>query len=393
MNIHELNRQKAERKAAAEKLINAAMQSGHDLAGTELAEYEGHVARVREIESLVQRHNDLSGIEVAAAEPTAVINAEGVAVDDRRATAEYKKAFWATMRNGRENVSREILATLSVSADGNIVPVEYDRSLVEKLQNENVMRQLATIITTQNDRKIAVENAVASADWAAESAVAHNDDSSDEPTFSQVTLSAYKLSRIQKISEELLMDALFDLPSYLAKKFAQSFGIAEESAFVNGNGSGKPTGVVGSSTASVLAASATDITADEVITLFHGLKRAYRANASFLMNDSTALLLRLKKETTGQYIWQPGLVAGRPDTLLGKPVYISDAMPTAAINAKTVLFGDFSYYTIAERAPRTLVRLNELYAANGQVGFRSVERLDGKLTLAESVVRITQAAA
>jgi HK97 family phage major capsid protein len=392
MNIHELNRQKAERKAAAEKLINAAMQSGHDLAGTELTEYEGHVTRVREIESLVQRHNDLSGMEVVAAAPTAVINAEGVQVNDPRATAEYKKAFWATMRNGRENVSREILATLSVSADGNIVPVEYDRTLVEKLQNENVMRQLATIITTQNDRKIAVENAVASADWAAESAVAHNDDSSDEPTFSQVTLSAYKLTRIQKISEELLMDALFDLPGYLAKKFAQSFGIAEEAAFVNGNGTGKPTGVVGSSTAGITAASATDVAADEVVELFHTLKRAYRTNASFLMNDSTALLLRLKKETTGQYIWQPGLQAGQPDRLLSKPVFISDAMPTAAINAKTILFGDFSYYTIAERAPRTLVRLNELYAANGQVGFRSVERLDGKLTLAESIVRLTQAA-
>jgi HK97 family phage major capsid protein len=150
--------------------------------------------------------------------------------------------------------------------------------------------------------------------------------------------------------------------------------------------------VVGSSTAGVTAASATDISADEVIELYHSLKRAYRTNASFLMNDSTALIIRLKKETTGQYIWQPGLVAGRPDTLLGKPVYISDAMPTAAISAKSLLFGDFSYYTIADRSPRTFVRLNELYAANGQVGFRGVQRTDGKLTLAEAVVRLTQAA-
>jgi HK97 family phage major capsid protein len=390
MNIHELNRQKAERKAAAEKLINAAMQSGHDLQGAELTEYDGHIARVREIESLVQRHNDLSGMEVVAAEPTAVINAEGVQVDDRRATAEYKKSFWAAMRQG-PNVSREILATLSVSADGNIVPVEYDKVLVQKLVNQNVMRQLSTVIQTSNDRKIAIENAVGSADWAAESAVAHNDDSSDDPTFSQITISAYKLSRIQKISEELLQDSLFDLPSYLANKFGQSFGIAEEAAFVNGNGTGKPTGVVGSSTAGVTAASATDIDPDELFTLFHSLKRAYRSNASFLMNDSTALLIRKKKDTTGRYVWEPGLQPGMPDMLLGKPVYISDAMPTVATTAKSVLFGDFSYYTIAERSLRTLVRLNELYAANGQVGFRSVERLDGKLTLAEAVVRLTQA--
>jgi HK97 family phage major capsid protein len=109
------------------------------------------------------------------------------------------------------------------------------------------------------------------------------------------------------------------------------------------------------------------------------------------MNDSTALLIRKKKDTTGRYVWEPGLQPGMPDMLLGKPVYISDAMPTVATTAKSVLFGDFSYYTIAERSLRTLVRLNELYAANGQVGFRSVERLDGKLTLAEAVVRLTQA--
>jgi HK97 family phage major capsid protein len=390
MNIHELNRQKAERKAAAEKLINNAMATGHDLAGAELVEYDGHIARVREIESLVQRHNDLAGITAVEVEPTAVINAEGVAVDDRRATPEYRKAFWAAMRQGPA-VTREVLATLSVSADGNIVPVEYDRVLVQKLVNQNVMRQLATVIQTSNDRKIAIENAVGSADWAAESAVAHNDDSSDDPTFSQITISAYKLSRIQKISEELLQDSLFDLPGYLAGKFGQAFGIAEEAAFVNGNGSGKPTGVVGSASAGVTAASATDIDPDELFNLYHSLKRAYRVNASFLMNDSTALLIRKKKDSTGRYVWQPGLQPGMPDTLLSKPVYISDAMPTVATTAKSLLFGDFSYYTIAERSQRTLVRLNELYAANGQVGFRSVERLDGKLTLAEAVVRLTQA--
>jgi HK97 family phage major capsid protein len=392
MNIHEINRQKAERKAAAQKLINAAMESGHDLQGVELDEYNGHVTAIRDFESLVQRHNDLATMEVERVAPQAAINAEGVAVTDIRATAEYKKAFWATMRNGRENVSREILATLSVSADGNIVPVEYDKVLVQKLVNQNVMRQIATVLQTSNDRKIAIENAVGSADWAAESAVAHNDDSSDDPTFSQVTISAYKLSRIQKISEELLQDSLFDLPSYLALKFGQSFGIAEETAFVTGNGTGKPTGVVGSASAGITGASASVIASDELFELYHSLKRAYRANASFLMNDATALAIRLLKDSQGRYVWQPGLQPGMPDMLLGKPVYISDAMPTIAASAKSVLFGDFSYYTIAERSQRTLVRLNELYAANGQVGFRSVERLDGKLTLAEAVKVYVQAA-
>jgi HK97 family phage major capsid protein len=287
-------------------------------------------------------------------------------------------------------VSREVLAALNIttpSAGGYAVPTEFDRSIVEKLVNVNVMRQLADIITTAGDRKIMVENAIGSADWTAEAATATNDSGSDDDSFSQVSLSAYKLTRIVKVSEELLEDAFFDVQGYLARKFANAFGIAEEAAFVNGAGSTKPTGVVRGASAGTTFHLHNDIATDEIFDLFHSLKRAYRANGSWLINDSTALMLRKKKTSQGEYIWQNDLAGGRPDTLVGKPVFVSDSMPTAD-NAgnKAVLFGDFKYYTIADRTPRSFTRLNELYAANGQVGFRGVERTEGKLTLAEAIV-------
>ncbi len=140
-------------------------------------------------------------------------------------------------------------------------------------------------------------------------------------------------------------------------------------------------------------ASGTAIAADELIDLFHALKPPYRARATWLMHDSTVAAVRKLKDANNQYIWQPGLQAGQPDMLLGRPVRVSRYMPEIALDAKTVAFGDFSYYWIADRQSIGIQRLVELYAANGQVGFRMFTRVDGRLALAEAVQVLQQAAA
>jgi HK97 family phage major capsid protein len=394
LNIANLKAKKAELKAAAESLLNAAIASGNDLKGAELTTYDGKVAEIREIEALINRHAELATFSTEdggnGSRPNVLPSAEEHISSDVRASAEYNKGFGAYIRSG----ARQLLATMNITtpADGGYaVPQEWDKNLIEKLVNVNVMRQICDVITTQSDRNFTVENSIGSADWAAESAVSHNDDSSDDDTFSQVVIGSHKLTRIVKVTEELLLDAFFDVQGYLNRKFSNAFGIAEESAFVGGNGSGKPTGVLSGATLGLTAAGAAAITADELLGLYHSLKRAYRANGTFLMNDSTALLIRKLKDTTGQYIWQAGLQAGQPDVLLGKPVAITDFMPNAATGLKSVLFGDFKYYQICDRSSRTFTRLNELYAANGQVGFRGVERTDGKTTLGEAIKYLVQA--
>ena len=133
------------------------------------------------------------------------------------------------------------------------------------------------------------------------------------------------------------------------------------------------------------AASATAITMDEVMDLFYSLRAPYRRNSVFIMNDSTVKALRKLKNGNGDYLWQPSVRAGQPDTLLNRPVYTSTFMPEAASDAKPIMFGDLSYYWIADRTTRTFKRLDELYAATGQVGFLGSERVDGKLVLPEAV--------
>ena len=308
-----------------------------------------------------------------------------------RASDEYKGSFWNAMRVKAPMPS--VLNALQEGTDsegGYLVPDEFEKTLVEALEEENVFRTLAHVIkTSSGDRKIPVVASKGTASWVdEEGAYTESDDA-----FSQVSIGAYKLGTMIKVSEELLADSVFDLEAYISKEFARRIGAREEESFFNGDGKGKPLGILaaaGGAEVGVTAASATAITADEVIDLFYSLKAPYRKNAVWVLNDATVKQIRKLKDTTGQYLWQPSLVAGTPDTLLGRPVKTSAFMPTAAAGAKTIAFGDFKYYWIADRQGRTFKKLSELYAANGQVGFMGTQRVDGKLILPEAIKVLQQ---
>ena len=302
-----------------------------------------------------------------------------------RASDEYKAAFWRTMR--AKSVPHEVLNALQVGVEsegGYLAPDEYERTLIEALEEQNIFRQFAHVIhTSSGDRKIPVVASKGTASWIDEEAAYPESDDS----FGQVSIGAYKLATMIKVSEELLNDSVFDLPSYIAREFARRIGAAEEEAFFTGNGTGRPLGILadtGGAETGVTAASATAITMDEIMDLYYSLRAPYRRNAVFIMNDSTIKAIRKLKNGNGDYLWQPSLTAGQPDMLLNRPVYTSSYMPAIAATNKVILFGDLGYYWVADREGRSFKRLNELYAANGQVGFQSSERVDGKLVLAEA---------
>lgn len=311
-----------------------------------------------------------------------------------RATDEYRQNFWDMMRS--KTPMPQVVNALQIGTDsegGYLVPDEYERTLVEALEEENVFRQLAKVIrTSSGDRKIPVVATKGTASWIdEEGAYLESDDS-----FGQVSIGAYKVGTMIKVSEELLNDSVFDLEAYISREFARRIGAKEEEAFFTGDGSGKPLGVLaaaGGAETGVTAASATAITADELIDLFYSLKAPYRRNAVWVLNDSTIKAIRKLKDNQGQYLWQPSLTTGAPDLLLGKPVRTSAYMPAIAADAKTVAFGDFSYYWIADRQGRSFKRLNELYAATGQVGFLASQRVDGKLVLPEAIKVLAQKSA
>lgn len=313
-----------------------------------------------------------------------------------RATDEYRRAFWNAMRTrAGEGLDPTVKNALKIGTDsegGYLVPDEFERTLVEALKEENIFRRLAKVITTASgDRKIPVVASKGTASWIdEEGAIPESDDS-----FGQVSIGAYKLGTMIKVSEELLNDSVFELEPYISREFARRIGNKEEEAFFIGDGSGKPTGILaatGGAQLGVTTASATAITLDEVLDLFYSLKAPYRNKSVFIMNDSTVKAIRKLKDGQGQYLWQPSIQAGTPDTILNRPLFTSSYVPAIAAGAKTIAFGDFSYYWVADRQGRVFKRLNELFAVTGQVGFVATQRVDGKLILPEAIKVLQQKA-
>ncbi len=300
-----------------------------------------------------------------------------------RASNVYKEDMLNALRSRFRNVSN--ILQEGVDADGGyLVPEEYDKRLIDGLTEENIFRKLATTITTHGERKINIAGAKPAAAWTDEGGALTFEDAK----FDQILLDAHKLTVAVKVTEELLYDNAFGLENYIMNQFTKALSNAEEDAFLNGDGSKKPLGIfasTGGGDVGVTTASATAITADELINLVYSLKRPYRKNAAFIISDQSLSAIRKLKDGNGAFMWQPALVAGEPDRLLGYPVYTSPYVPTIAAGASVIAFGDFKYYNIGDRGTRSFSELKELYAGNGMVGFVAKERVDGKLVLSEAV--------
>ena len=389
--ILELREKRAKAWDAAKAFLDSKRGGDGLLSAEDAAVYDRMEADVVALGREVERLERQSAIDAELSAPTSApitnVPQTGMETKTGRASDEYRRDFLNALR-GR--LVTNVLST-GVDADGGyLVPTEFERAIVKGLAEANVVRSLAKVISTNVERKVPVAATGSTATWVAENGTIPVSD----VTFGQKTLDAYKLTNQIKVSVELLADSMFDLESYIAEEFARALGVAEEQAFIAGTGSGQPTGIFHAANGAQVGATAagnTAISFDDVVNLIYALKGPYRRNAAFLTHDSTVSAMRKLKDTNGQFLWQPSLQAGQPDKLFGYPLHTSPYVPTIKASALTVAFGDFSNYWIADRQGRTLQRLNELYAGNGQIGFLITERLDGKVILAEGIQLLKQA--
>ena len=397
--IMELMDKRAKAWEAAKAFLNSHSQNGGMVSAEDAATYDKMEKEVTDLTKDIERLQRQEQIDKMMSAPTSTPLTGKPGVKDEpedkpgRASAAYKKAFWDNIRHPGNPAIRDVLEEGTDANGGYLVPIEFEHTLVQALNENNIMRTIGCkVITTQNERKIPVANGHTQAAWTAENGAY----TESNPTFTQTSIDAFKLTDLIKVSDELLSDSFFDIEGYISEEFGRAFGEAEEDAFINGavqtgqTAIDRPTGLfipsaAGGAPSGVNAASATAITADELISLVYSLKAPYRSKAKFLMNDATVAAIRKLKDLNGVYVWQPALTAGEPDRLLGYPLYTSPKVPTMAAGARAIAFGDFSCYWIADRAGRTIKRLNELYATNGQVGFTCTERVDGKLILSEGI--------
>lgn len=394
--ITELREKRAKLWESAKAFLDSRRNENGTVSAEDTATYERMEEDVVKLGNEIDRLEKQAVLDLELLKPTStpISNVPNNKMEEPkkgRSSDDYRKAFWNAMR--MKNPSTQIYNSLSIGEDsegGYLAPDEFENTLITTLEEENVFRKLAKIIkTSSGDRKIPVVVTKGTAAWLDEGEEFEESDS----VFGQTSIGAYKLGTMIKVSDELLNDSVFNIESYIATEFARRIGAKEEEAFLIGDGEGKPTGIfnaTGGAELGITAGSATAITADEIIDLVYSLKAPYRKNASFIMNDATIKAIRKLKDGQGQYLWQPSLTAGTPDTLLNRPVYTSAYAPILEAGAKTIAFGDFGYYWIADRQGRSFKRLNELFATSGQVGFLGSQRVDGKLILPEAIKVLKQ---
>jgi HK97 family phage major capsid protein len=394
--INELRAQRAKTWEQTKAFLDSHRNEKGILSAEDTQTYERMEQEVVDLGHEIDRQERLEAMERELAAPvnTPITGKpENTKVDEKtgRASDAYRNAFWNVVRSAHS--TQEIRNALQEGTDsegGYLVPDEFERTLVQALDEENVIRSHAHVFTTSSgSHKIPVVKTKGTASWIDEGgAYGESDD-----VFGQEQIDAHKIGTIIKVSEELLNDSVFNLEAYFSGEFVRRFGNTEEEAFLVGDGSKKPTGLLnatGGADVGITAASATAITADEVIDLFYSLNSPYRNSAIWVMHDSTVRAIRKLKDSNGQYLWQPAIREGSFDTLLGKRIYTSPFMPTIASGNKSILFGDLSYYWIGDRQGITFKRLNERYADLGQVGFLAYKRLDAKLILPEAVKVLAQ---
>ena len=383
MRVQELIEKRAKVWETAKNFVDTHEDKNGNLSAEDKETYSRMEAEIEELTNSIERQQRAERREQELSKP---VNSPitGKPYKDEpqgevktgRASDEYKKAMLTALRSNFRQVSNVLQE--GVDADGGyLVPEEYDHRLIDVLTEENIMRGIATKITTSGEHKINIAATKPAAAWIEEGEAL----SFGDATFEQKILDAHKLHVAIKITEELLYDNAFGLENYIITEFGKALANAEEDAFLNGDGVGKPTGIFdktkgGESIGTLTAA----LKSDDILDLIYKLKRPYRKNASFIMNDVTLAQIRKLKDNNGQYLWQPSYQANEPDKILGYNIRTSAFAPTDAI-----AFGDYKYYNIGDRGSRSFKQLNELFAGNGMIGYVAKERVDGLLILPEAV--------
>ncbi len=305
----------------------------------------------------------------------------------------YTDAFMAHIRKG------DVQASLNKGADaegGYLAPREWDRTITDKLVILSEMRSLATVQTISgNGFKKLFNLRGTTSGWVGEAAARPE---TVAPTFGSMDFQTGELYANPAATQAMLDDAEVDLEAWLAGEVETEFAYQEGLAFVSGTGAnGRPNGILTYITGAANAAAnplgaittvnsgaAATVTADGIINLNHALPTAFTQGARFAMNKGTLAAVRLLKDTTNNYLWQPSYQAGQPSTLLGYAVSEIAAMPALAASSKSILFGDFARtYLIIDRVGTRILR--DPFTNKPFVMFYTTKRVGGGVVNPEAM--------
>lgn len=315
--------------------------------------------------------------------------------------AEYRSAFGSFMRKDQRALSDAEYKALSVGSDpdgGYLCPDEMDSMIDRVVVSQGSLRQLATVrpIGVGSYKKLATTSGASAGGWGSEATAPSE---SGTPSLKEIEFIPGLLWAEPRATVQLLEDSAQNVESWLADEVGLTFGEQESQAFISGSGVNRPQGIlsyttvanssyawgsVGYTPSGGASGFASSNPSDALLDLIHGLKRQYRGGANWLMNDLTLATIRKFKDSTGLYIWQPGLQSGQVGVLLGYAVNTDDFMPDIAANAFPIAFADFRRaYVIVDRRGTVVVRDN--LTAKPYVKFWTTRRVGGGIQNFEAI--------
>ncbi|MGJ8680510.1 phage major capsid protein [Paraglaciecola sp.] len=350
------------------------------------------------VDSLNEKLSELDGIKTDLETLQKQQNRPGITGADQK---EYKEGFLQFLRKGdTEQIETKDVNVGSDSDGGFAVPEELDRNILELERDASPMRQLCHTMTVSADYKKLVNIGGASSGWVGETDPRPK---TNGPSLAQLTPFMGEIYANPAATQTSLDDIFFNAEQWISGEVATEFAEKEGAAFLSGDGTNKPKGILAYTLSTdvdasrtfgqlqnKVAASATAVTGDEIIDLIHSLKRGYRQGAGFMMNNLTVAALRKLKDSDGNYLWKPGLEAGASSVLLGYGITENEDLPDLAANANGILFGNFKRgYTIVDRMGTRILR--DPYTNKPFVHFYTTRRTGGMLTDSNAIKVLTQA--
>lgn len=375
------------------ELLDSAERQSRDMSGEENESYEKRESELDQLTREIENREKAGKLEDRLAEPQPEPVLNGEARKQARPTVTYESAFKAYVRGGNRNLDNaqirilndnvpEELRALSTTgtAGGYMIPQAFLNDMVRVMKAFGAVRRVARVITTESGASMPFPVTDDTANVGA--ILGENTQASEQDVaWTQKILGAFMYSsKVVRVSFQLMQDSAFDVEGELRDMLGERIARIQNQHFTTGAGTTEPTGLVTGGTSGVTAASATVPTSDELISLAHSVDPAYRnsGRARFMMRDSMVAVIRKLKDTTNQYIWQPGMQEGVPDSLFGYPIEINQDMPAATTGLKPIAFGDFfEGYLIRDVRGFQLLRMDERWADYLQVGFLGFARSDG----------------
>ena len=300
---------------------------------------------------------------------------------------EYKNAFNTYIKKGIETdlnnveVKRDLTSSIDTSSSygGYLLSPNIQKMMIDTIEDNSIMRKICSVQEISSSSLDVIDGSNMTPSWLNETGTVND---TDTTIFSKTTINTFDLVAQPKVSQKLLDDSAIDIEQWLANRLAEDFIQAEEDAFINGTGAtdNQPTGIlsyVDNGIESITSADSTKhFNEEDILDLYYSLNDKYVNNASFLMPRSAMKAIRqLKDSTSGHYLWNPALLAGQVDTLLGAPIYQNSFVPPVDTASKSIIFGDFRKYQIVDRVGVRILR--DPYTAKPYVRFYTTKRVGG----------------